>query len=163
MDLEHAKELFFQYDGSRFYMSRNSRKLEADYVATAVPAEIEAQWLEELTRGKLQSLSQKSNYLTIHFLRHHRDYHHLAALLQSEPKGVLWERCVFIEQLLSYTWEFLENGGDKSLYSPAVQKVRFEGECLLKRANSKDSIRRVKAILKEARKVTRKTRHGSAR
>ena len=48
MDLQSARDLFFRYDGSRFYMSRDG--VEADYQEAGVPPEVETTWLEELKR-----------------------------------------------------------------------------------------------------------------
>ena len=47
--LQPARELFFTYDGSRFYMSRDG--VEQDYLRFAVPREVETAWLEEALSG----------------------------------------------------------------------------------------------------------------
>ncbi len=57
IDMHEAKKLFFQYDGSRFSMSRDG--VEADYLNAGVPPEAEAAWLRELTQDKLRLLSQE--------------------------------------------------------------------------------------------------------
>ncbi|GAB4977530.1 hypothetical protein MAHJHV57_47390 [Mycobacterium avium subsp. hominissuis] len=53
-DFAKAREIFFNYDGSRFYMSRDG--VEAEYERFSVPKEVENKWLEELTTHKLSML-----------------------------------------------------------------------------------------------------------
>ncbi len=83
--LQPARELFFTYDGSRFYMSRDG--LEEDYLRFAVPREVEKAWLEEPTATKLQGLGEPGNWTSIYFLCHHNDTRHLHAVLHAEPLG----------------------------------------------------------------------------
>jgi hypothetical protein len=50
MDMREAKDLFFRYDGSRFYMSRDG--VEATSPASPIPVDAE-QWLKLLAaRGR---------------------------------------------------------------------------------------------------------------
>ena len=149
MNMQEAKELFFQYDGSRFYMSRDG--VEADYLKAGVAPEAEAAWLRELTLDKLRLLSREGNYKVLQFLNHHADVGHLAEVVQADPKGALWQRCTFLEQFLAYSAKVKSNGGDPSLVARAVGKAIVEAERLLKRARSDDSIRRVRAVLLQAR------------
>src|SRR3954453_4500511 len=76
MNVQAAKDLFFRYDGSRFYMSRDGA--EGDYQEAGIPPEVEAAWLEELKRAKLCLLSQKGNWRVLGFFLHHADFGHLA-------------------------------------------------------------------------------------
>ena len=96
--MKKAKGLFFRYDGSRFYMSRDG--VEADYLNAEVPPEAEAAWLRELTQDKLRLLSEEGNWWVIRFLNYHADTGHLAEVVQADPKGKLWQRCVFLEEFL---------------------------------------------------------------
>ncbi len=149
MDMHEAKKLFFRYDGSRFYMSRDG--VEGDYLNAGVPPEAEAAWLKELTQDKLRLITQDGNWWVLHFLNYHADTGHLAEVVQADPKGKLWQRCAFLEEFLAYTNKVKRAGGDPSLVSRAVRKAIVEGERLLKRSKSDDSIRRVQAVLVQAR------------
>jgi hypothetical protein len=99
MDIQEAKAFFFKYDGSRFYMSRDG--VDVMYGSLDVPQEVEAAWLQELTRIKLGLLSRNANWTVLQFLNHHEDYRHLAEVVHSEPKGTLWQLCAFLEHLLT--------------------------------------------------------------
>ncbi len=100
MDLIEAKRLFFAYDGSYFYMTRDG--VQEAYREAGVPPEVESAWLDELTQVKLQALRRKGNWSALYFLNRRDDHRHLAVVLEAEPMGVLWERCAFLEQLLKY-------------------------------------------------------------
>ena len=108
MDLQAARDLFFRYDGSRFYMSRDG--MEADYQEAGVPPQVETTWLKELKRDKLRLLARKGNWRVLDFFLHHADFGHLADFIRAEPRGVLWERCSFLEKLLTYAGEAKEAG-----------------------------------------------------
>jgi hypothetical protein len=149
MDLQEARGLFDRYDGSRFYMSRDG--VEAAYLEAGVPREVESAWLEELKQDKLRLLSQEGNWRVLHFFLHHADFGHLADFIRAEPRGMLWERCTFLELLLEYAGEVNRRGRDPSLVAQAVDKAVLEAERLLKRAKSNDSIGRIRAILLQAR------------
>jgi len=99
-DKARARELFFQYDGSRFYMSRDG--VEDEYVDYAVPKQLEKQWLEELTQVKLDLLEQPGNSLVLNFLLNNRDTRHLARILDATPQGPFGLRCAFLEGVLKY-------------------------------------------------------------
>ncbi|HEY3963431.1 MAG TPA: hypothetical protein VGM05_02670, partial [Planctomycetaceae bacterium] len=81
MDIQEAKAFFFKYDGSRFYMSRDG--VDVMYGSLDVPQEVEAAWLQELTRIKLGLLSRNANWTVLQFLNHHEDYRHLAEVVHS--------------------------------------------------------------------------------
>ncbi|MDR3638058.1 MAG: hypothetical protein P4L84_29910 [Isosphaeraceae bacterium] len=129
----------------------NHDGVRASYLRACVPPEVEAAWLEELKRDKLQLLSQEGNWKVLDFLKTHRDFGHLADLVQADPKGDLWMRCAFLESLLTYTSDARKAGGDPLLVTRAVRKVIADAERLLKRARSARSIGRVQDILDQAR------------
>lgn len=153
MDMQAAKELFFRYDGSVFYMSRDG--VDADYREAGIPRDVEAVWLDEMKSDKLRLLSQKGNWRIVYFFHHHSDLGHLADFIEAEPKGVLWERCCFLETLLKYAGAAREAGRDDSLVSEAVRKVTHEAQRLLKRARSDASSGRVRAVLFDAHQLLR--------
>ena len=155
MDLQEARQLFDQYDGSRFYMSRDG--VETAYLEAGIPSELEGDWLEELKRDKLRHLSQKGNWRVPHFLLHHSDLGYLADIIQAEPKGVLWERCAFLEELLKYASKVKQCERDHALVALAVDKVSFEADRLIKRARSDKSIARIRALLLLARQLFQET------
>jgi hypothetical protein len=149
MDLIEAKRLFFAYDGSYFYMTRDG--VQEAYREAGVPPEVESAWLDELTQVKLQALRRKGNWWALYFLNRRDDHRHLAVVLEAEPMGVLWERCAFLEQLLKYARGCEKAGVEPSMVAQAVRKVVVESERLLRRARSKASIDRIQAILTQAR------------
>ncbi len=95
-----AKELFDTYDGSTFYMSRDG--VEEKFLSYRVPQHISNKWLNELTAQKLEILDSPGNWKVVHFLIHHSDFNYLEDILQIVPRGVLWEKCAFLETLLKY-------------------------------------------------------------
>ncbi|ORV97213.1 MULTISPECIES: hypothetical protein [Mycobacterium] len=99
-DFAKAREIFFNYDGSRFYMSRDG--VEAEYESFSVPKEVENKWLEELTTHKLSMLGESGNWWVVYFLCNKRDCRHLSHLLSAEPLGAFWQRCAYLEVLLDY-------------------------------------------------------------
>jgi len=134
-------------------MSRDG--VEADYLEAGVPLEVEAAWLEELKHEKLRHLSQKGNWQVLYFFLHHSDLGHLAEFIQAEPRGMLWERCSYVEKLLMYAGEVKRGVRDPTLVSQAVGKALFEAERLLKRARSDASIGRIRAVMLQARHLLR--------
>src|SRR5262249_32272912 len=121
LGMREAKQLFFRYDGSHFFMSRDG--VEAEYQSAGVPPEVEAAWLEELTCDKLRLLSQDGNWTVLHFLNHHTDTDHLAEVMQAVPRGVLWQRCAYLEQFLTYASNAGQAGVDPSRVSRAAIKA----------------------------------------
>jgi hypothetical protein len=153
MDLQAARKLYFDFDGFHFHMTRDGR--EADYRKAGVSPEVEAAWLEELKREKLGLLSKKGNWSVVYFFLMHADLGHLADFVQAEPRGVLWERCSFLETLLTYAGEVKKAGRDPALVSQAARKASIEAERLLRRARADRSVERVRAILAQARQLLR--------
>jgi hypothetical protein len=127
-NVERARRLFFKYDGSLFYMSRDGT--DAEYVELRVPRRMERARLRELTRRKPAGLSRKGNWRVLNFRLHHSDYRHLAEVMAAEPKGMLWERCAFLERLLDYA----KASADGASVAQAVHKVLADSRRLLRRA-----------------------------
>lgn len=98
--MDRARELFFAYDGSVFYMSRNG--VDDEYRQYAVPKELEKQWMEELTATKLDLLDGPGYWHVASFLLHHRDTRHLTRLLNVKTRGESGHRCAYLEDLLRY-------------------------------------------------------------
>jgi hypothetical protein len=98
--MDRARELFFQYDGSGFYMSRDD--VEWEYRGYGVPPELEAQWRHELTAEKIAKLDQPGNWWTLNYLCHHNDTRFLHQVVRAEPLGKLWERVSYLELMLEY-------------------------------------------------------------
>ena len=59
-DLAAARDLFLQYEGSSFYMSRDGLKQE--YVSHRVPRSLEAEWMRKLTEQRIGSLSASDDW-----------------------------------------------------------------------------------------------------
>lgn len=148
MTLSDAKKMFFDYDGSRFYMSRDG--VETKYLSADVPPPTETAWLEELTEQKLGALQSKGNWKTIHFLRHHGDYRYLAQIVAVEPQGVLWERCAFLEELLDYARGCIKCVGVVPV-TRAIDLVIEQASQLVLKVKSAESRARIEQILDDAR------------
>src|SRR5260370_21335947 len=82
-----ARDLFFKYDGSTFYMSRDGA--DREYRSYAVPGDLERQWLRELTARHLDALVKPGNWSTLHFLLHHPDTHYLEHVIATPPLAAL--------------------------------------------------------------------------
>ncbi len=154
-DEAQAKELFFSYDGSRFYMSRDG--VEKTYSGFDVPPETEREWLAELTETRVRELDGEDNWRALHFLIHHDDYRHLGAVVAASPKGKLWQRCSYLENLLTY----LKKADQRSLVSAGAMESALESvarQCaeLGRRARSDKSRRRVEHLAREVEIVTRR-------
>jgi hypothetical protein len=74
----------------------------ADYLAYAVPSEVEAGWFDELLQERLSWLTQPGNWRTISFLNLHVRSEYLDEITSAEPMGEWWERCAFLEETLRY-------------------------------------------------------------
>ena len=134
--MDAAKDLFFRYDGSWFYMSRDG--VDREYAAYNIPRSTEKLWLKELTTKKLAALGDSGNWRVIHFLIHHADFAHLPEILAVSPVGKLWERCAFLEKLLKYLAECRE----RTLFGEQVEegyaRVVSLAEVLLRYADLSD-------------------------
>jgi hypothetical protein len=98
--MQRARELFFQYDGSGFYMSRDG--VSGEYREYRVPPELERRWRQDLTAEKIAKLDQPGNWSTLNYLCHHNDTRFLHEVVRAEPLGELWKRVSYLELLLEY-------------------------------------------------------------
>ncbi|MEO5911748.1 MAG: hypothetical protein ABIP95_12735 [Pelobium sp.] len=99
-DLQKAKKLFFNYDGSTFYMSRNG--VEGEYQSYHIPDLLQNEWLNELRAEKLTVLNEPGNWKVVYFLNTHRQEGYLDQLISVKPLGKFWEKCAYLETLLNY-------------------------------------------------------------
>jgi hypothetical protein len=98
--MARARELFFAYDGSGFYMSRDGSDME--YRAYKVPRELEAQWRDELAADKIAKLAEPGNWRSLNYLCHHNNTGFLYEVAHAEPLGELWQRISYLELALEY-------------------------------------------------------------
>jgi hypothetical protein len=98
-----ARALFFQYDGSRFYLAHDDRLSEYD--AYGVPEETEAEWMRELTRHHLDDLHGEKGWWSVRFLIRRGELGHLSAVAQEVPAhGKPWTRRAYLDEALAY-WD----------------------------------------------------------
>ena len=146
--MDAAKELFFRYDGSAFYMSRDG--VDREYAQYNIPKSAEQKWLTELKTQKLAALDHSGNFLVIHFLIHHGDFTRLSELLAASPLGKLWEKTTYLELLLNY----LSECRNRKLFGDQIEDgyLRAESfaEGLLRRARSTKSKARIQAVIDTA-------------
>jgi hypothetical protein len=143
--LQRAKDLFFRYDGSSFFMGHDG--VEDEYRSASVSAETERRWMAELTEKKLAMLADEGNYRAVWFLNHHSNYEHLSELLAAVPKGDLFARCAFLEGLLKYA-----ANAPPAQRAVILDKVMADGSMLLPES---DMTRRVHSLLERAREMRR--------
>lgn len=148
MATENARKLFFEYDGSRFYMSRDG--VEHQYRQHGVPSELELQWLEELTQQKLENVHENGGWGVIHFLQHHRKYEYLEVLLTVEPKGKLCEKCAFLEGFVRYIKEIPVHLTPIDRRHSGYKHIVEASQKLLRRARSKASRDRIQRVMQAA-------------
>ena len=143
-----AKELFFRYEGSQFYMSREGA--DAEYSRFQVPAEIEAAWLEEMTLSRLRGLDAPGNWKVVHFLSSHQDFRHLDAVLGATPMGEMWERCAYVEQLISWMKEaeILELASSEDI-RVTLESAEQKASELADSAQSDESRQRIERVFRD--------------
>jgi hypothetical protein len=146
-DLTRARKLFFDYDGSGFYMSRDG--VDVEYERYGVPPDVERAWLEELAATKLELLARPGNWHVVHFLLHHGDTRHLTRLVEAKPLGVVWERCAYLETLLKYV-DICSGAYDADDLQAAVEQVLSEARALTPRVRSARSSARVGSLVAAA-------------
>lgn len=147
--MDRARELFFKYEGSRFYMSRDD--VEHEYRSYAVPKQLEKQWLEELTATKLNMLEEGNNWSVVYFLLHHRDTRHLPRIMQATPRGSYGQRCAYLQDVLNYV-KMCARAQDigKTQMRQAAQYVLEQARVIEIDARQGDSRDRVGGIIKSA-------------
>jgi hypothetical protein len=146
MNLSEAKKIFFQYDGSLFYMSRDGA--DSQYAEMNIPKETETLWLEELTSEKVESLKSSGNWHAIHFFINHDDHRHVENIMAVTPKGELWEKCAFLEEFLKYL-SILETTFSISVREKALKYILEHSNSLLLSGRSNDSRKRILAIIND--------------
>ena len=153
-NLRRARELFFDHDGSTFYMSRND--VDKEYLSYGVPKAVEEDWLAELTRRKLAALNKPGNWWTLNFLEDHRDPSHLAEVIAVPPIGELSQRVAYLEHLLLYIGICQSAGTARELVASALDYVEEEARKLLRAARSEYRRARVDKVLVDAKRRKRK-------
>jgi hypothetical protein len=143
-----ARDLFFKYDGSTFYMSRDGA--DREYKSYAVPLDLERKWLRELTARHLAALVKPGNWWTLNFLVHHRDTNHLELAIATPPLGELWQRTAYLELLLEYVSACQSAGASRARIATALDVVRKHAVDLITRTRSETSRARVAKVLVEA-------------
>ena len=68
-----AREMYFHYLGSSFYMSRDGAigEIQARFDGYQVPEEVIQQWAAELKAQQLTRLNARGNWSVLGFLEHH--------------------------------------------------------------------------------------------
>ena len=129
--MDRARELFFRYEGSGFFMSRDGA--DAQYRRYAVPPELEQQWRTALTAQKVAELRRAATwpaqYFALYYLRHHGDTRYLPEAMRAEPVGEYWQRCAYLEQLLDYAGQCARSHPLDEI-RPAVETVLRRAELL---------------------------------
>ncbi len=149
-DLEAARELYFRYDGSRFYMSRDG--VEQQYLEYRVPPALEADWLAELTADKVAELDQRGNWRSVNFFWSHRDPCHLPLVAATAPKGVFWEKCAYLEHLLRYVDQCADHYSTSEL-SDVCDFVTEHARRLRRSVRAESSVKRASRIVDQAAEV----------
>jgi hypothetical protein len=156
-----AREMYFHYLGSSFYMSRDGAigEIQARFDSCQVPEDVIRQWSVELKAQQLASLNQPGNWCVLGFLEHHSYLEHLAEVIAQPPLGRLWEKCAYLEQLLTYIDRCVgqTNDGRAPHYPPrqlwsALDHVIPEAERLIRGARASSSIDRANQIAENTRK-----------
>lgn len=147
-----AKELFFAYDGSPFYMDRDG--VYDEFRASNIPRETSDEWMRELTAKHLAGLAKPGNWWSLHFLSHHSKYGYVTEALAARPLGLWWEKVAFLEELLWYVrqarWTFHATGSD--LARAARITLEYEHELL---ADAREQDDRVEKLMRNARRRAR--------
>lgn len=143
-----ARDLFFKYDGSTFYMSRDGA--DREYQSYGVPKDLEREWLRELTARHLAALDKPGNWWTLNFLVHHRDTNHLERVMATPPLGELWQRTAYLELMLQYISACQSAGASRARIASALELVQKQANDLLTRSRSEASRARVARVATEA-------------
>jgi hypothetical protein len=158
-ELNVARSLFFQYDGSSFHMDRAG--VWAHFRSFEVPAAVQAEWKRELLAKHLDALGRAGNRRTVHFLLDHNYLEHLPQLVSAAPAGSLWECCAYLELLLLYLDRCAAAGNSEATSNEppaytdaelrtALRKVISDAEALRGRPRSANSRARVQTIISNA-------------
>jgi hypothetical protein len=149
-----ARDLFFKYDGSRFYMSRDGA--DREYESYGVSRDLERQWMRELTARHLAALNKPGNWWTLNFLVHHRDTSHLEVIIGSPPLGEVWQRTAYLELMLDYIGACQSAGAARSQIASALEAVQIHAIDLVRSTRSDASRARAARVLEDARRRSQK-------
>lgn len=144
MNLKTAKELFFRYDGSLFYMSRDG--VEEDFLKLHIPESMQAEWLEELTISKMKQLNSPGNWRVISFLIHHGDHRFFDQITAAKPLGKFWEKCAFLEDQFEYV-KACRRKHRGHRYLKVIGCILEEARVLRKRVRAATSVNRVENLI----------------
>jgi hypothetical protein len=99
-----AKQVYFDYDGSRLAMDRDGPLSEnvARFDSYGVPDEVLRAWDEELIDNYLARLDHPANWHVISFLMRRGFGAYLLQLVAQPPLGRLRDRFIYLECLLRY-------------------------------------------------------------
>jgi hypothetical protein len=153
-----AKQVYFRYDGSRFFMDRDGPISEdiASFDSYGVPDEVLRAWDEELLADYLARLDQPANWHVISFLSHRGFGAYLTQLTAQPPLGRMRDRIIYLECLLEYADSCAD---DRTLlrfrdarYEPhqlwhALDQVLLRARRLLRVARAAESTRRVGRVI----------------
>lgn len=145
MNLSNAKELFFRYDGSLFYMYRDG--VEKDFLNLQIPESLLAEWLEELTNSKLKQLNSPGNWSVIDFLIHHGDHRFFDQITKAKPLGKFWEKCAFLEDQVEYV-KACRRKHQGHHHFKVFGNILEEARSLRKRVRAANSVDRVESLIK---------------
>lgn len=143
---KRAHELFMQYDGSRFYMSRDSKIEEFD--ASQIPEEIIEAWKNELITTRINDPALYATHKTAALLNHHRIPGYTAQLIKNIPSGDNKSIALYLTELMEYASKI-----DKPTGKLRQHLIGYMENALLllktKKEMSKNEVERLLALLEE--------------
>ncbi len=154
-DLQKAKKLFFNYDGSTFHMSRDG--VEGEYHSYHIPVLLQNEWLNELRAEKLTKLTERGNWKVIYFLNTHQQEGYLDKLISIKPLGKFWEKCAYLETLLNYAINTQKPNKSQlpKLITFIADRIN-EMERTIKADHSKQRIEEIKSQLEQLKEELKK-------
>lgn len=158
--LERAKRLFMEYDGSRFYMSRDG--IENEYASYGVTVATEIEWIQELENEKLKKIEEKGNWKVVYFFTNRHDYRYLDRFLDTVPRGNYTEKCAYLRSLIkAVDWGYFR---EKKLGREDLMRIfdfiRTQHPEIRKSVRSKSSIEFVDRILEDITKLETRLEQG---
>jgi hypothetical protein len=124
-----ARDLFFAYEGSTFYMSRDGS--DREFEAMDVPQELRRRWLEELTANRLAAIGEPGGWQSVNFFLHHGLVDHLQVVIGTAPAGKPWERTAYLELAAKYVDKWAAAKKDRSEARLATQQIEERARELL--------------------------------
>lgn len=76
--------------------------VEDEFRSSGVPREVEQAWFDELLEEQIVGLTRPGNWRSLSFLSHHGRSEYLDQVVGAKPLGEWWERCSFLEGMLTY-------------------------------------------------------------